>query len=261
MALSDLAAMGAEAGEAYTILGLPPDLGEEEALEMLDGMTGLASELAVTLAGGDLTRSPVLALGVTVVGHAAAPDDLVARSGAAPGDVLLLSGEIGGAAAGLLLAERPQLAGAVPDETAERLRSRLLDPSPRLAEGAALAAAGATAMIDISDGLGADAGHLAEASGVGPADRRRPAPDLARGSTRSPGPPASPTAAELAVSGGEDYELLASVPAECAGAAMDAVRAGGGEISRIGEVVEGEGVEISSEDGRRLSPGGYDQLT
>jgi thiamine-monophosphate kinase len=258
VALSDLAAMGAEPGEAYTILGLPPDLGEEEALEILDGMTGLASEQAVTLAGGDLTRSPVLALGVTVVGHAAAPADLVARSGAAPGEVLLLTGEIGGAAAAHLLAERPELAGAVPDGSAERLRRRLLDPSPRLAEGAALAAAGAAAMIDISDGLGADAGHLAEASG---ACLRIDAGLL----SISDGVDAIATAAglsggaELAVSGGDDYELLASVPAERAGAAMDAVRAAGGEISRIGEVSDGAGVEISSEDGR-LSPGGYDQL-
>ena len=96
VALSDLAAMGAEAGEAYTILGLPPDLGEDEAIEILEGMVGLASELDVTLAGGDLTRAPALGLGVTVVGHAPAPGDLVARSGAVAGDVLLLSGEIGG---------------------------------------------------------------------------------------------------------------------------------------------------------------------
>ncbi|MGZ8666095.1 MAG: thiamine-phosphate kinase [Solirubrobacterales bacterium] len=259
VALSDLAAMGAGPGEAYTILGLPPDLGEEEALEILDGMSGLASELAVTLAGGDLTRSPVLALGVTVVGHAAGPGDLIARSGATPGDVLLLSGEIGGAAAGLLLAERPQLDGALAAENAERLRRRLLDPSPRLAEGAALAASGATAMIDISDGLGADAGHLAEASGVGlriDADLL-PIPEGVDAVARAAGLAGG---AELAVSGGEDYELLASVPEERAGAAMEAVRAAGCSVSRIGEVVAGGGVEISSGDGRRLSPGGFDQL-
>ena len=260
VALSDLAAMGAEAGEAYTILGLPPDLGEDEAIEILEGMIGLASELDVTLAGGDLTRAPALGLGVTVVGHAPAPGDLVARSGAVAGDVLLLSGEIGGAAAGLLLAERPELSSAVAAQTAERLRRRLLDPSPRLAEGAALAAAGATAMIDISDGLGADAGHLAEASGVGlridadllPVSEGVDA--VARAAGLSDG-------AELAVSGGEDYELLASVPGERAEAAVEAVRSTGCAVSRIGEVVAGEGVEISSADGRRLSPGGYDQLS
>ena len=109
VALSDLAAMGAQPGEAYCVLGLPPDLGEEEALEVLDGLIGLAAESGVILAGGDITRSPALSLSVTVVGHAAAPGDMVARSGAAPGDALLLTGEIGAAAAGLLLAERPEL--------------------------------------------------------------------------------------------------------------------------------------------------------
>jgi thiamine-monophosphate kinase len=259
VALSDLAAMGAEPGEAYAILGLPPDLGEEEALEILEGMAGLASELAVTLAGGDLTRSPVLALGVTVVGHAGSPADLITRAGATPGDVLLLSGEIGAAAAGLLLAERPELTDAVPGETSERLRRRLFDPSPRLAVGATLASAGATAMIDISDGLGADAGHLAEASAAGLRIDAGLLP-LSEGVDAVARAAGLSSGVQLAVSGGEDYELLASVPEERAGAAMESVRAAGCAISRIGVVVAGEGAEISSEDGRRLSPGGYDQL-
>ena len=82
VALSDLAAMGALAGEAYTWLGLPRDLLEDDALEILDGMSRLASELGVTLAGGDLTRAPALALAVTVVGHAGSAAELIPRSGA-----------------------------------------------------------------------------------------------------------------------------------------------------------------------------------
>ena len=182
------------------------------------------------------------------------------RSGAAAGEVLLLSGEIGGAAAGLLLAERPQLAGEIPEATAERLRRRLLDPSPRLAEGAALAAAGATAMIDISDGLGGDAGHLAEASGAALRIDAGRLP-LAEGVDAVAGAAGLADGAELAVSGGEDYELLASVPSDLADAAIEAVHSAGGVASRIGEVVSGGGVEISWADGRRLSPGGYDQLS
>ena len=105
VALSDLAAMGAEPGEAYVVLGVPEDLDEDGCLELLDGMAALAARTGTTLAGGDVTRAPVLTLAMTVVGHAARPEDLVTRAGARPGDVLVLSGELGGAAAGLLLLE------------------------------------------------------------------------------------------------------------------------------------------------------------
>jgi thiamine-monophosphate kinase len=156
VALSDLAAMGAEAGEAYVVLGAPSDLGEEEFGALLDGLLAVATETGTTLAGGDLTRAPVLTLAVTVVGHAGEPEDLVPRSGARPGEVLVVTGELGGAAAGRLLLERPELEKAVAQATADLLRARQLDPTPRLRSGRALAAAGARAMIDLSDGLAGD---------------------------------------------------------------------------------------------------------
>jgi thiamine-monophosphate kinase len=165
-ALSDLAAMGAEAGEAYVVLGAPGDLGEGDFHALLDGMLELARATGTAVAGGDLTRAPVLTLAVTVVGHAATASDFVTRGGAAAGDLLVLTGEVGGAAAGRLLLDDPSLAGAVSEDAAARLRARQLDPSPRLRSGRALAQAGATAMIDLSDGLAGDAAHLASASGV-----------------------------------------------------------------------------------------------
>ncbi|MFP5389202.1 MAG: thiamine-phosphate kinase, partial [Thermoleophilia bacterium] len=106
-ALSDLAAMGADAGEAYVVLGLPPDFGEEECIELLDGMIDLAGQTGTELSGGDLSRSDQLFLAITVVGHASSPDAFVARRGAQPGDAVVLSGEIGGAAAGLHLLQDP----------------------------------------------------------------------------------------------------------------------------------------------------------
>jgi thiamine-monophosphate kinase len=232
VALSDLAAMGAEPGEAYVVLGIPTDLDEEGCLELLDGIVRVAEEAGTTLAGGDVTRAPALTLAMTVVGHARNAADLVTRSGAQPGDALVVTGELGGAAAGLLSLEA--------DEERPDLIARQLEPKPRLAEGRALAKAGATAMIDLSDGLGGDAKHLARASGVGLRIDATALP-LADGVTDL----------TLAVSGGEDYELLATIPPD----RIDAIPA-----TRIGAVVAGEGIEIRLPGGELLEPRGFDQM-
>ena len=258
-ALSDLAAMGAEAGEAYVIVGVPPDLGEDGCLELIDAIAALATQTGTTLAGGDVTRAPVLTLAVTVVGHAASAEQLVGRGGAEPGDALVLTGQIGGAAAGLLLLERPEFASAVPERTAEALRLRQLVPTPRLAAGRALAAAGAKAMIDLSDGLGGDARHLSKQSGVGIGIDAADLP-LADG-VAEVAAAAGRGALELAVAGGEDYELLAALPPgrldEAAARIGDAAET---RLTRVGEVGAGAGVEIRLPGGATLDPGGYDQL-
>ncbi|HEX7293428.1 MAG TPA: thiamine-phosphate kinase [Solirubrobacterales bacterium] len=258
-ALSDLAAMGAESGEAYVTLGVPPDLDEAGCLELLDGLLALASRTGTSLAGGDVTRSGELFLATTVVGHAPTPEQLVTRSGAQPGDVLVLTGEIGGAAAGLLAMEHAEAAAALPATTTERLRARQLEPQPRLAAGRALAESGATAMIDLSDGLGGDAAHLAEASGVRLAIDADAAP-LADGVTQL----AAATGNglwDLALAGGEDYELLAALPAERLEKATAAVyEAEGIGLTRVGEVEAGEGVEIRPRGGEPIEPKGFDQL-
>jgi len=233
VALSDLAAMGAEAGEAYVVLGVPEDLDEDGCLALLDGMTRVAEETGTTLAGGDVTRAAALTLAVTVVGHADRPEDLVTRGGAQPGDALVATGELGGAAEGLRLLEEGKGGPS-------GLIARQLEPRPRLAEGNLLAKAGATAMIDISDGLGGDARHLAESSGVGLRIDAAALP-LAKGVEDL----------TMAVSGGEDYELLAAIPLD---------RLGDIPATRIGEVVAGEGVEIRLPDGELLKATGFDQL-
>jgi thiamine-monophosphate kinase len=266
-ALSDLAAMGAETGEAYVVLGLPPDFGEEECLELLDGMAALAAETGTDLAGGDLTRSEQLFLAITVVGHATDPQALIQRGGARPGDALVITGEIGGAAAGLHLLQNPGWSINPPMgwsnhqsalDWADSLRKRQLEPTPRLLAGQALAAAGATAMIDLSDGLGADARHLARASGVKLEIEAEAVPlapaavALSRATERDPW---------RLLSGGEDYELLASIaPARLERASKAVLSKGGVPLTKVGEVKPGAGVEIRPPGGGLLEPGGFDQL-
>jgi thiamine-monophosphate kinase len=258
-ALSDLAAMGAEAGEAYVVLGAPADLGEDDLLALVEGMLELAETIGTTLAGGDLTRASALTLAVTVVGHAPAAADFVSRSGAQPGDAIVLTGEIGGAAAGRLLLDDPALADAVSPATAERLRARQLDPSPRLETGRALAKTRARAMIDVSDGLAADAGHVAAAGGVAFAIEADRLP-LADG-VREVATAASLDPLQFAASGGEDYELLATLPADAVDEASARVAASGETtLTVIGEVAKGNGVELRLPGGGQLKIRGYDHF-
>ncbi len=166
--LSDLAAMGARPVALLAAFGLPP--GFDDAAEVAAGMR----EHGVPVAGGDLSRAPVLIVSVTALGRSDRP---VRRSGGRPGDVLVVTGPLGGqAAAGY--------AGRV---------------MPRTDEGCALAAV-ATAMIDLSDGIATDAPRLARASGTGAVIELERLPR------------ASGATIEQAATGGEDYELLAAIP-------------------------------------------------
>ncbi len=258
-ALSDLAAMGAEPGEAYIVLGVPEDLDEDGCLELLEGAEALAARTGTALVGGDISRSAVLFVAMTVVGHAPGAESLVSRGGANAGDVVAVTGELGGAAAALRLLEGGGASGGVPDDLALALRARQLDPQPRLPEGRALAASGASAMIDVSDGLGADAGHIAAESGV------RLEIDLAtiplQAGVREVAMAAGEDPLELAAGGGEDYELLGCLPAASLDRARAAVADAGGSLAVIGRCVPGEGVKLSAPSGRELQARGYDQLS
>jgi thiamine-monophosphate kinase len=260
-ALSDLAAMGAEPGEAYVWLGAPPSLSEADLLEVGEGLAEVAERHSVSVAGGDLTAAPVLALSVACVGYEPAGGRLLTRAGAGAGDALAVNGELGGAAGGLIalgLAAAPAGAPEAELSSAERaaLVARQLDPRPRLAEGLALAAAGATALIDVSDGLGADAGHIASASGIAIELELEAVPVSAELTTFI----GEHAARELAAGGGEDYELLAAVPADRFAQAAEAVKRAGGRLTQVGRALKGEGVSLLDRAGSRRPPAGFDHM-
>jgi thiamine-monophosphate kinase len=191
-ALSDLAAMGAQADAVLFALSVPdawrPLLGE-----LADGLASVVRTSGARIVGGNLTRADVLSITTTVVGSA---QRVVARRGATIGDVLVVTGRLGGPGAAL----RAWTAGGRPSAWS---RERFVAPVPRLAEGAALATAGATAMLDISDGLAADARHLAAASGVRLTIEPARLP-VGEGTTLD------------ALASGEEYELLAALPPQVA---------------------------------------------
>jgi thiamine-monophosphate kinase len=200
-ALSDLAAMGAEAGEAFLSVVVPDALDEAAVLELHSGAEALAETCGVTIAGGDLVAGPALTIAVTVIGWAADERSLIGRDGACAGDLVGVTGDLGAAAAGLAALE-----GRVADGPVERH----LRPVPRLAEGSALAAAGVHAMMDISDGIALDARRLAEASGLTLELDTEALP--VADATAEVAAALGMKPAELAATGGEDYELLFCTP-------------------------------------------------
>lgn len=258
-ALSDLAAVGAGPAEAYVVIGVPEDLGEGACLELADGLIAGAREWSTTVAGGDVTASPVLFLSVTVVGELASAEAGVSRAGAGAGDVVAVTGELGAAAAGLLLLDRPELRGRVPAALAERLRARQLEPAPRLDAGRVLAASGASAMIDVSDGLVADTGHLAEASGARVEIEIERLPIAAGVEETAAAAGMDPV--ELAAGGGEDYELAVCLPPDAVRPAAEAVAGTGVALTSIGRVVEGEGeAALLDANGAERSAAGFEHL-
>jgi thiamine-monophosphate kinase len=257
-ALSDLAAMGAPAGEAYLALGLPAGTELEGARALISGASALAHELGVTIAGGDVTAAPALIVSFTVVGWVEDPGELAGRDGARPGDLVGVTGTLGGAAAGLAVVEGrvPEL----PDALAAQLRERYARPRPRLLEGRALALGGASAMLDISDGMATDVGHIADASARSIVVSAAALPlaagvaEVARALNQDP--------AEFAARGGEDYELCFCAAPATRPALESALAALNSDVSItwIGEVTDAHAAQATILDasGAALPASGYE---
>ncbi len=242
--LSDLASMGA-VPLCYTLATILPEAcGEAWLTAFVRGLAADQAEFAIALAGGDSVRTPgpatlsVTAMGAVETGRA------LRRSGARPGDRVYVSGTIGDGALGLAV-----LAGRLADDAAGTLAGRYLLPQPRLALGLALVGR-ASAALDVSDGLVADLGHIAETSGVRIVieSDRVPLSSAARAAVA-----ADPRLMETILTGGDDYELAFTSPETL----PDAIA--GVPVVCIGRVEPGAGVAVLDREGRpvTLSSGGY----
>jgi thiamine-monophosphate kinase len=234
-ALSDLAAAGADAYAYFLVLGLPAHMSEEAALRLAEGMRAAADQHGVRLGGGDLGLAPHVSVTLTVVGSVPTDERPLSRAGARPGDLLFVTGVPGLAAAGLKALQ----AGRSEPQAA----ARFLRPTARLEVGRALRRLPAHAAIDVSDGLAAEAHALARLSRVGVRLDLRALPPL---------PIFAGEAEALALTGGDDYELLFAVPPDLA---ADLGRLSL-PVSPVGEVLPAaQGVRVIGRDGRERALG------
>ncbi len=242
--LSDIAAMGGEAGLVLVAAALPASYAPLDSEAIVRGAQECAAAFGAQVAGGDTVRSSgPLVVSVAAFGESRR-DEILRRDAARAGDLVAVTGSFGGAGAALRLLEK----GEPPPAD---LAARLHRPLPRLAEGQALARAGVRCGIDCSDGLVRSLDLVAEASGVSIVVEERAIPlDPSAQATLGRVP-----ARELALTGGEDYELVVA-------GSEDALRASGARLSVIGRVIAGKSARVllRDEDGRARPAGdeGYD---
>ncbi len=241
--LSDIAAMGGEPRAAFLSLAVASDVPQKWVNRFLKGLLDLAEEFKVPLAGGDTAQSPSGIQADIVVVGSVPKGKAVLRSGAKAGDQIYVTGELGGSAAALARLAESEPVGAQ--------HSRHFRPLPRVAVGQWLRRRGvASAMIDVSDGLSTDLEHICEESHVGAEIEAEAIPRARVGQRKKR------VALELALHGGDDYELLftsaAAVPSLVAGV----------RVTRIGRTTKSAGMRLIEADGkvRPLKPAGWEHF-
>lgn len=247
--LSDIASMGAIPRWFFLSLAIPAGFPVTTIESLLDGLAEQAVAHTCILAGGDTCSSKSgLVISVTIMGEQR-PELILKRSGAQPGDEIWVSGTLGDSALGLrLLTEGRRLGGSE-----EYLLQRHLDPTPRCRLGIKLAESGlVTAMIDISDGLLADLGHIAEQSSCGAEIQLAQLPLSPAFRVYTAAQPFIPW--QLAICGGEDYELCFTAPAANRGAILQLAKTAGIPVTVVGKVTDLKQVQAMLPDGTIFKP-------
>lgn len=254
--LSDISAMGGTPRHILISVAAPGDTPVDTLQRLYKGIYDMCKQYRVNVLGGDTSGNRAgLVINITVIGEA--PEgEVLYRSGARPGDSLFVTGNLGDSRAGLKL-----ITGEIhaTGSEAEALKAAHLRPRPLVEAGRLIARSGlASSMIDLSDGLLSDLGHICEASRVGARlfmSALPISPEL-----MSVARTAGVDHHEMALSGGEDYELLITVPGKNTSAFQDMFeKEGHSKVYIIGEVVAGEGITIVREDGgeEKAEPGGF----
>jgi thiamine-monophosphate kinase len=240
--LSDIAAMGGQPLYALISLGIPGDTETESVIDLYKGMLDLAKKFEVRIIGGDTVGSPVTAITLTIIGETGDEDRILKRSAAKPGDLIAVTGTFGASAAGLDMMQRRLSFNKKTDAT---LREAHFKPSPRIEEGQTLAKYGVKAAIDVSDGLLGDLEKLCLASGVGAqlySDRIPIHPAVSESFGNE--------ALKLALTGGEDYELIFTAPQKVVNVIKRKLKC---PVTVVGEIVKSKSVEVLDEDGNEFS--------
>ncbi len=231
----------------FLSLALPADLSQSWTMRFVRGLTQLANDYGVSLAGGDTAQSPQGVLADIVVLGSVPQGSAVPRSGARPGDRIFVTGALGGASAAVVAMEK-----AAKSKLNPKQYPRHFFPNPRIEVGQFLREKKlASAMIDTSDGLSTDLSHICEESGVGADLDSRRIPRAAVGNPRRE------VSLELALHGGEDYELLFTSPARKRIPAQIA----GVTVTEIGRITDRRGMRLQGTNGsQKLVPRGWEHF-
>ncbi len=251
--LSDIAAMGGQPRYALVSIALPGNTEVEDVEALYKGMTELSGKFGTAIVGGDVSSAPQLFINITIFGNAT-DEGILTRSAAKSGDKVAVTGYLGASAAGLeILKNRTD----IDSKSASELKQAFLKPNPRVAEGQALVEHGVKAAIDISDGLIADLGHICRMSGVGARIE----------SEKVPVHPAvkeyyKENTLKMALTGGEDYELLFTADEETVNRVRENVAC---PVTVIGEITASEAGKITLVDSEGKDTGllgtGWDHFT